>query len=232
MSQSPEFMPLNPVAGIQLSRSLSANVDFVFHPPQMTGLSPGQFGPTPLPPLKSVKLLAESSADDNSIQNQLDCPPEGTDLWVALKFLGRLPKRLKPRPVIARGVDPDPVNALHQSGTNPEWIPLGPIILNPRLNRIKSVPPDIKKITVKTGELALNLSPNRSLKEALIHHHEYSSQPDKVPPQLFPKLAFEQSGISPDNLGQVPLKTQHRNRSFRAVNPGSIGKKTPIFLGN
>ncbi|AFY83586.1 hypothetical protein Oscil6304_4055 [Oscillatoria acuminata PCC 6304] len=231
MPQSQEFIPLNPFAGIQLSRSLLNNVDFVFQPQKMTGPDLGKLGQTDIRPLKSIKLLAEISADDNSIQNQLDCPPEGSDLWAALNFRGRLPKLLKLRLGISKWVDPKPLKTLQQTGPNPEWIALVPIILNPLLKRVKAIPPHIKNFTVKTGNFALNLSRKGSRKEVQIHQDDYNSRTDKVPTGLFPKLALKNPGIYPDNLEQVPLKKQPCKSSFIAVNSCFLSKKTPIIGG-
>jgi hypothetical protein len=111
-------------------------------------------------------------------------------------------------------------------------IALTPIILNTLLQRVKSVPPHIKKSTVKkTADLALKSSQTGSKKEAQIHEYEYSSQMDKVPTGLFPKLALKPPRMHPDYLGRFTLNNRWPKSSFITVKPCFFSKKDPIVSG-
>jgi len=175
MPKSPEFIPLNPLHGIQLIRSLSANVNFVLYAKKISESDPGNLGPTDIPKLTLVQLLlVQISAD----------------------------------------------------------IAITPIILNTRLQRVKLVPPHIKKSTVKnTADIAITSSQTGSKKEAQIHHHEYSSRMDKVPTGLFPKLALKPPRMYPDCLRVFTLNNRLPKRSFITVKPCLLGKKDPIVSG-
>jgi hypothetical protein len=173
MPKSPEFIPLNPIHGMQLIRSLSANFDGVLSLKKISGSDPGKLGPTDIPRLTLVPLL-----------------------------------------LVQIGAD----------------IAITPIILNTLLHRVKSVPPHIKKSTVKkTADLALTSSQTGSKKEAQIHQHEYSSRMDKVTTGLLPKWILKPQRMYPDGLGLLTLNNGLPKPSFITVTPCFLlGKKTPI----
>ncbi len=176
MPKSPEFIPLNPVKGIQLSRSLSANFDCVLFPQKISGSDPGKVGPSDLPNLTLVQLLLVQISTD---------------------------------------------------------IAITPIILNALIERVKSVPPHIKKSPVKkTADIATTSSQTGSKKEAQINQHEYSSRMDKVPTGLFSKLALKTQRMYPDCLRLFTLNNRSSKSSFITVDPCFFGQERPDCFGN
>lgn len=67
MPKSPEFIPLNPIHGMQLIRSLSANFDCVLSPKKISGSNPEKLDPTTLPKLTLVQLLLVQIGADIAI---------------------------------------------------------------------------------------------------------------------------------------------------------------------
>lgn len=108
-------------------------------------------------------------------------------------------------------------------------IAITPIILNTLIQRVKLVPPHIKKSLVKkTADRAITLSQTGSKKEVQIHQHEYSSRMDKVPTGLLPKLALKPQRMYPDGLGVFTRNNGLPKQSFITVTPCFLGKKDPI----
>ncbi len=67
MPKSPEFIPLNPIHGMQLIRSLSANFDCVLSLKKISGSDSGKLGPTDIPKLTLVQLLLVQIGADIAI---------------------------------------------------------------------------------------------------------------------------------------------------------------------